>query len=485
MGFFKVGFGGYRIDERVQEHYDSLTKALLNGFSMIDTSSNYSDGRSEILIGNVLSDLLSSEKIKRENITLVTKGGYIQGQNYKFASKKKEQGNPFSKVVELSDGLWHCISPDFLEDQINRQLFRLNQSDEGGYIDVYLLHNPEYYLTWASDNHLDKDISQDEYYIRIKKAFEFLEEKVKSGKIHYYGISSNTFISRSNKYNFTSLERILEIVDKCGYGEHFKFIELPFNLIESGALFEKNQMNDTKTVLELAKEKGINVLINRPLNAITSKGLVRLADFELSEITEGDISKKLQYVLLLEDDLLKEKLANINIPGDDFKILESLLTFGKVIDENWKSFGSIENFNDFIEHYFSPRIDYLVEYFDEHISDDYSLESFNNYMQEIFNIINAVSGYYKNFANKRNHFFHSIINDICGSKYHNLTLSQKSVLLINSIDGVSCTLIGARKEKYVDDIISTLSYDKIENAGDIFLKIREEMSNSDISGTNV
>jgi hypothetical protein len=106
-------------------------------------------------------------------------------------------------------------------------------------------------------------------------------------------------------------------------------------------------------------------------------------------------------------------------------------------------------------------------------------------MQEIFNIINAVSGYYKNFANKRNHFFHSIINDICGSKYHNLTLSQKSVLLINSIDGVSCTLIGARKEKYVDDIISTLSYDKIENAGDIFLKIREEMSNSDISGTNV
>jgi len=152
-------------------------------------------------------------------------------------------------------------------------------------------------------------------------------------------------------------------------------------------------------------------VVKNPLDELISGNskLVRLADFELSEITEGDISKKLQYVLLLEDDLLKEKLANINIPGDDFKILESLLTFGKVIDENWKSFGSIENFNDFIEHYFSPRIDYLVEYFDEHISDDYSLESFNNYMQEIFNIINAVSGYYKNFANKRNHFFHSII----------------------------------------------------------------------------
>jgi len=485
MEFSKVGFGGYRIDERVKEHYDSLTKALLSGFSLIDTSSNYSDGRSEILIGNVLSDLLSSGKIEREKITLVTKGGYIQGQNFKFALKKKEQGNPFTKVVELSDGLWHCISPDFLEDQMNRQLFRLNQNDEDGYIDVYLLHNPEYYLSLASDNHLDKDISQDEYYIRIKKAFEFLEEKVKSGIIHFYGISSNTFVSRSNKYNFTSLERILEIIDNCGCGEHFKFIEMPFNLIESDALFEKNQFNNSKTVLELAKEKGINVLINRPLNAITSKGLVRLADFEYSEIAKDEISNKLQLALMLEDDLLKEKLANISIPGDDFKILESLLTFGRVFDENWKSFGSIENFNDFIEHYFSPRIDYLVEYFDEHISDDYSLESFNKYMQEIFNLINSISKHYKNFANRRNKFFHIIINNLCNSKYHNLTLSQKSVLLINAIEGVSCTLVGARKEEYVDDIVSTLGYDKIENARDVFLKIREELANAENMNTNI
>lgn len=485
MNLSRVGFGCYRVDERVKEHYDSLTKALLNGFNVIDTSSNYSDGRSEILIGNALTDLISSGKIKREDITIVTKGGYIQGQNYKYALKRKEHGNPFTNVVEYGDGLWHCISPDFLEDQINRQLFRINQSFDGGYIDVYLLHNPEYYLNWASNNHHDKDISQDEYYIRIKKAFEFLEEKVKSGKILYYGISSNTFPARSTKYEFTSLEIILNKIISGNKFEHFKFIELPFNLIESDACIERNQKNNTKSVIEFAYENGINVLTNRPLNAITTKGLVRLADFEFSEISEDEITKKIKLVLMLEDDFLKEKLTNLVVPEYDMKMLNSLFIFGKSFDDNWKTFGSIEHLNDFIEHYLMQRIDYLTEYFEDKITDDYILDSFNNYMQEVFELLNTISSYYKNFASRRSNYLHKIINDLLDSKYHNLTLSQKAVLLVNSIDGVSCTLVGARKEMYVDDMTKISDVEKIDNAKEIFYKIREELIKADISTAKI
>ena len=481
MNFSKIGFGCYRVDERVKEHYDSLTKALLNGINLIDTSSNYSDGRSEILVGNVITDLISSNKIKREDITLVTKGGYIQGQNYRFAVKRKEHGNPFTNVVEYGDGLWHCISPDFLEDQINRQLFRLNQNSDEGYIDVYLLHNPEYFLNRASNNHEDIDVAHDEYYTRIKKAFEFLEEKVKSGKIRYYGISSNTFPARPKKFEFTSLEIILEKVKSAGADEHFKFIELPFNLIESDAYLEKNQINETKSVIEFAKENGINVLTNRPLNAITTKGLVRLADFDAKDITKEEIAKKIKLVLTLEDDFLKEKLANIIIPEDDMKILKSLFAFGKTFYDNWKSFGSIEHLNDFIENYLSSRIQYLSDYFEDKITDDFILESFNKYMSEVFELMNFVSGYYKNSAGKRSKYLHNIINDLCDSKYHGLTLSQKAVLLVNSVDGVNCTLVGTRKEEYVDDMVKILDYEKIENAKEVFIKIREELRKVDLT----
>ncbi|MBK9403499.1 MAG: aldo/keto reductase [Ignavibacteria bacterium] len=173
MNYSKAGFGSYRIDISIKDHYDALYYALTNGINLIDTSANYADGRSEQLIAKVIEDLISEKKIKRDELTIVTKGGYIQGQNYKFASKLKQEGKPFEDVVEYSERLWHCISPGFLEDQISRQLHRLNQD----YADVYLLHNPEYYLGWAENNKIDRQEAEKIYYERIRKAFEFLEKK--------------------------------------------------------------------------------------------------------------------------------------------------------------------------------------------------------------------------------------------------------------------------------------------------------------------
>ena len=45
------GFGGYRIDDKNPTYYNDLRKALLSGINLIDTSSNYSDGGSEKIIG--------------------------------------------------------------------------------------------------------------------------------------------------------------------------------------------------------------------------------------------------------------------------------------------------------------------------------------------------------------------------------------------------------------------------------------------------
>lgn len=46
-----VGFGGYRIHDRVDEHREALKLALTSGCNLIDTSTNYGDGGSEKLIG--------------------------------------------------------------------------------------------------------------------------------------------------------------------------------------------------------------------------------------------------------------------------------------------------------------------------------------------------------------------------------------------------------------------------------------------------
>lgn len=475
MNYSKAGFGCYRTDISIKDHYDALRYALTNGVNVIDTSANYADGRSEQLIAKVIGDLISEKKINRNELIIVTKGGYIQGQNYKFASKLKQEGNPFEEVVEFADGLWHSISPGFLEDQISRQLHRLNAD----YIDVYLLHNPEYYLGRAEKDGIDRNEAEKIYYERIRKAFEFLEKKVSEGRIREYGISSNTFALRRSNYDFTSLEKVLAIAESVTDDHNFKTIQLPFNLIEAGAVKNKNQKGSTKTVLEYAFENNIKVLVNRPLNAITSKGLVRLADFKWEAFQEKDFITQIKLVSLMEDDLMSEKIPNENLSEDIQKVLGGILNSGKLIEENWKFFGSIEHYNDVVSRQFVPKISRLMDIADENIQDSGTKDFFGRYINELYRLLNFTGNYYKMRADKRNKFIHGLINKDLEEKFQGLSLSQKTFLLLSSVEGVTSVLAGMRKESYAEDICSIMNSGKIKNAKEIIQFVSEEIERAD------
>ncbi len=272
----QAGFGCYRVDYRVSEHNDALEKAFLSGVNLIDTSANYTDGNSEKLVGNILNKLINTKQKERESVVIVTKGGYLQGLNYVISQKRKMAGNPFPDLVEYGEGLEHCIHPEFLEDQITRSLQRLNLST----IDIYLLHNPEYFLSFSKSNNIPLEEARKEYYGRIKLAFKHLEREVSRGRIQFYGISSNTFPEIPESYEFTSLEKVLDIAYEVSLKNNFKVIQFPMNLLEAGAAINKNQ-SDNKTLIELAKDRNLGVLINRPLNAISNNRLIRLDNVEI------------------------------------------------------------------------------------------------------------------------------------------------------------------------------------------------------------
>ncbi|MGD8876794.1 MAG: aldo/keto reductase, partial [Syntrophobacterales bacterium] len=230
----QAGFGCYRVDATVTEHREALRRALLAGANLIDTSSNYADGGSEALVGAVLDDLASSGDISRESVVVVSKVGYLQGQNYELSQERKRRGSPFKELVLYADGLEHCIHPEFLEDQLTRSLERLRLSC----LDFYLLHNPEYYLSWASKTGFLLEEARREYYSRIRRAFEHLEQEVERGRIRFYGISSNTFPSPATDPEFTSLARVWEMAESFSSEHHFRLIQLPMNLFETGGVTE-------------------------------------------------------------------------------------------------------------------------------------------------------------------------------------------------------------------------------------------------------
>ena len=140
-----VGFGAYRVDTGTPEHRLALEKALQEGCNLIDTSTNYTDGESERCIGESLAGMAHREEICRDETVVVSKIGYVQGQNLHRAREREAAGEAFPEMVKISDDCWHCLHPVFLADQLTRSLERLKLER----LDVCLLHNPEYFLEEA------------------------------------------------------------------------------------------------------------------------------------------------------------------------------------------------------------------------------------------------------------------------------------------------------------------------------------------------
>lgn len=265
-----LGFGGYRIDDRTPEHAAALEQAVLGGVNLIDTSTNYTDGSSERCIGNVLA------RQRREELIVVSKVGYVQGQALALARTREQDGAAFPEMVKVMDGCWHCIHPEFLADQLERSLARLRVEK----VDVYLLHNPEYFFTDAAQRHQQGSLEalREEFYDRIRRAFAHLEGEVRSGRIGFYGVSSNTFVVPQDDPEATSLERLWTIAGEVARAHHFAVAQFPANLFESGAMLTRNCVTGNRTTLEFAQAHDLAVLVNRPLNAFYRERLVRLAD---------------------------------------------------------------------------------------------------------------------------------------------------------------------------------------------------------------
>ncbi|HKY73542.1 MAG TPA: aldo/keto reductase, partial [Nitrospira sp.] len=174
----RLGFGCYRVDGTDPEYARALTTALQSGVNLIDTSTNYMDGESERLVGAVLRRVVTDNDCARDEVIVVSKIGYVQGHNLKEVEARERAGRPYPEMVKYGDGIWHCIHPEFLADQLDASLDRLGLAT----LDVCLLHNPEYMLSEsARDGDRSSTEARERFYARIVQAFAYFEAQVVAG----------------------------------------------------------------------------------------------------------------------------------------------------------------------------------------------------------------------------------------------------------------------------------------------------------------
>lgn len=296
-------FGTYRISDINPQHIEALKEAIESGITMIDTSSNYMDGGAERAIAVALREF---DEDKKDEVEIVSKFGYIQGSNLKEYKENPSE----DEVVKYSEECYHSISKSFMHEQLSASLERLEMDKIG----CYLIHNPEYYILDAINRGTPKDERLDEMYKRLQEAFVGLEEEVKSGRIGSYGISSNSFSLPHTSDEFLPYEDLLTLAYNAamivGNRTHsFTTIELPINLLEREGL----------KCASWAKENGLRVLANRPLNAKHNEMMFRLADYdeskdyytyfnELMEVSDNEALEPL-YNLLEQLDATKHKFG--------------------------------------------------------------------------------------------------------------------------------------------------------------------------------
>ncbi len=458
------GFGCYRIDDGIPQHQQALEKALLSGINLIDTSSNYSDGGSEILVGKILNKLITENKINREKVIVVSKGGYLQGSNLKLGMEREQSGKGFKDVVKCTQDLWHCISTDFLENQITLSLQRLNLDK----IDVYLLHNPEYFLTYSIIS--DSERREREYYRRIKDAFIHLEEEVKRGRISYYGISSNTFAEKQSKQNFTSLEKVINITNEISENNHFAVIQFPMNLIENGGMNILNQQSETKTFLQLAGENNLGVLVNRPLNAISKNKLIRLADYSVTEDrNDNEIFSLIDDLSKQESNLIEKYINYMGLSASEKKNVTECISLSAILKSNYKKFDNPGNFSEIKSTFLIPRANFAINEIGKSYPDDENIvRALRNFAVTTNILLDSIFSNLAKNKNLENEKFHSAINKFANSEQQKLSLSQKAILLINSVPQVSSTLVGMRNPMYVDDVQKSIKSELINEYADFW-----------------
>ncbi len=255
LALSSIGLGTYlgANDTATDRIYEAaVTRALELGCNVIDTAINYRCQRSERTIGRALGAAIAAGVIRRDQVFLATKGGYIayDGEPASDAAAHLQQTFVAPGILTPEDvvGGSHSLAPAFLEHQLDRSLANLSVSC----IDLYYLHNPETQL---------EELPPDRVYARMQAAFETLERAVEAGKIRYYGAATwNGLRASVGAGSLISLERLVTLARQAaGQRHHFRAIQLPYSLAMPEAYTRKNQTAQgvAMTPLEAAEALGV------------------------------------------------------------------------------------------------------------------------------------------------------------------------------------------------------------------------------------
>jgi aryl-alcohol dehydrogenase-like predicted oxidoreductase len=336
-----IGMGTYLGDLSKEDDID-IENALYesvksHAINVIDSAINYRAMKSEKSIGRSITRLVNDGIISRDEIFVSTKNGYITNDgDYPMLDvweyiQRMYISTGIIKAEDISSG-YNVLNPAYIEKCIERSRFNLKLDT----IDLVYIHNA--FESW------NQEVSKNKFFDMLSKVFEVYEKFRSKNKIRYYGMATWTCfrVGEENK-EYLSLDEVYNIAKSIGGVDHgFRFIQLPYNLAYSEALFLKNQNvgNEKKlTILEAAKKLKIGVFSSVPL--LQGK-LIQTKIPDYSETLTDPIMKLLQIIRsspsIIAPLIGQKKMDHVNknnkiseippLSEEEFKLAIEVLTKG-------------------------------------------------------------------------------------------------------------------------------------------------------------
>lgn len=261
-----LGLGTYLgdcTDEDDAAYGTVVHEALAQGVNLFDTAINYRCQRSERALGHAVVEAIASGQVRRDELIICTKGGYVALDGAPPASRAEYDAylerELYAPGILARDELvrgGHCISPRFLAHQLERSRANLGLRA----IDIYYLHNPEEQLL---------AVDRETFAARIRAAFTMLEDRAAAGEIAGYGCATwNGFrVAREHRQHLALAELVAIARDVAGTAHHFRAVQLPVSLAmpEAARLATQPLGRRRVPLLEAADALGVGVVASAPL----------------------------------------------------------------------------------------------------------------------------------------------------------------------------------------------------------------------------
>ena len=232
-----IGLGTYlgpEDDATDSRYVEAVSEALRSGCNVLDTAINYRCQRSERCVGTALRQLIESGELRRDEVIVATKGGFIP-----FDSTLPQDPSDYFHRTFVETGIaspeevvagCHIMTPRYIRHQIGRSLENLNLEC----VDLYYIHNPETQL---------REVDRAEFLRRARAVFGALEEEADAGRLQYYGTATwDGYRTAPASAEHLSLEEIVGIARGVAGDRHrFRVVQLPYNIAMTEALTRATQ----------------------------------------------------------------------------------------------------------------------------------------------------------------------------------------------------------------------------------------------------